>query len=304
MMDAFSRIGWIPATDPPRLSYNYAGGAYFETMDIPLLEGRLFTDGDHAVGPSKVLISKRAAEILFPGESPIGRQIRMFVDGRPSAVGWETVIGVVGDVRLRSFRQDGPDPMVYRPAIGPDPRSWAVGTPAYIVKTARAELIANDVRKAMGEFSPGAPVYRIFTMQGLADRANAQLSFTMLMIGIAAALALVLGTVGLYAVLSYVVAQRTREIAVRMALGAEAPRVRRMVVVQGGRVALAGVAIGVVAALGVTSVLDSLLFGVESLDAATFAAMPAVMLLVAALACYLPARRASSVDPMEALRAD
>ena len=293
-----------PTAPPIRLFYNYAGGEYFETMGIPLREGRLFNGADHGLGTATVLLSRRAADLLFPGESPIGRQIRFMNDSGPGPVGWETVVGVVGDVRLESFRQAEPDPMVYRPAVGPLPKSWAVGTPAYVVKTARAEGIASDVREAMHALSPGAPVYRVFTMDGLATRAKAQLSFTALMLAIAAGLALVLGAVGLYGVLSYVVAQRTREIAVRMALGAEAPRVRRMVVLQGGRVALLGIALGVVAALGLTSVLESLLFGVQTFDVATFAAMPAMMLAVAAVACYLPARRASAVDPMEALRAD
>ena len=147
-------------------------------------------------------------------------------------------------------------------------------------------------------------MYRLFTMATLADRAMAQLSFTTLMLAIAAGLALVLGTVGLYGVLSYVVSQRTREIAVRMALGAERASVRRMVVLQGGRVALVGVALGVVAALGVTGVLQSLLFGVQAFDAVTFIGMSGVMLVVALLASYLPAYRASSVDPMEALRGE
>ena len=145
-------------------------------------------------------------------------------------------------------------------------------------------------------------MYRIFTMKGLADRALAQVSFTTLMLGIASALALILGAIGLYGVLSYVVSQRTREIAVRMALGAEASTVRRMVVLQGGRVALIGVGIGIVAALAVTGVLKSLLFGVQALDAPTFVAMSMVMLAVALVASYLPALRASSVDPNTALR--
>jgi ABC-type antimicrobial peptide transport system permease subunit len=147
-------------------------------------------------------------------------------------------------------------------------------------------------------------MYRLFTMETLADRALAQLSFTTLMLAIAAGLALVLGTVGLYGVLSYVVSQRTREIAVRMALGAERAAVRRMVVLQGGRVALVGVALGVVVALAVTGVLQSLLFGVQAFDAVTFIGMSAVMLVVALLASYLPAYRASSVDPMQALRGE
>lgn len=292
-----------PTSEPPRVFYTYAAGTYFETMRVPLVGGRLFSDGDHT-GTANVLISKRAADLLFPGENPVGRQVRLMVDGNPGPVGWETVVGVVGDVRLEGFRQADPNPMIYRPLVGPAPRSWAVGTPAYVVKSARAEAIGNDIRAMLREFVPGAPMYRVFTMDELAHRANAALSFTMLLLAIAAGLALVLGAVGLYGVLSYVVAQRTREIAVRMALGAEAPRVRRMVVLQGGRVALIGVAAGVVAALGMTSLLDSLLFGVKPLDIATFAAMPALMLVVAGVACYVPARRASSVDPMQALRAD
>ena len=147
-------------------------------------------------------------------------------------------------------------------------------------------------------------MYRIFTMEGLAARSMAQLSFTMLMIVIAAALSVVLGAVGVYGVLSYVVAQRRPELAVRMALGAQASSVRRMVVMQGSRVTMLGVALGILAALGLTGVLESLLFGVKALDMPTFVAMSALMLVVAFLASYLPARRASSVDPLDALRGD
>jgi ABC-type antimicrobial peptide transport system permease subunit len=147
-------------------------------------------------------------------------------------------------------------------------------------------------------------MYRIFTMDGLADRALAQISFTTLLLAIASGLALVLGAVGLYGVLSYVVSQRVREIAVRIALGAETRAVRRMVVWQGARVALLGVAIGVLVALGVTGVLKSLLFRVEEIDMTTFTAMSAVMLIVAMVASYIPAYRASAVDPVEALRGE
>jgi ABC-type antimicrobial peptide transport system permease subunit len=172
------------------------------------------------------------------------------------------------------------------------------------VKSTRADLMLPDVRALLRQYAPESPMYRIFTMDGLAARSLAQLSFTMLMLGIASGLALILGAVGLYGVLSYVVTQRTKEIAVRMALGAEASAVRRMVVLQGGRVALIGVGLGILIALGVTRVLESLLFGVKALDAPTFLAMSGVMLAVALLASYIPAHRASSVDPIQALRAE
>ena len=147
-------------------------------------------------------------------------------------------------------------------------------------------------------------MYRVFTMKRLAANAMASLSFTMVMLGIAATLALILGAVGLYGVLSYVVAQRTREIGIRMALGAETTALRRMVVAQGGRVTLLGVVIGVVAAVLLTDVLETLLFGVEAVDVPTFIAMSGVMIGVALLASYIPARRASSMDPVQSLRAE
>jgi ABC-type antimicrobial peptide transport system permease subunit len=147
-------------------------------------------------------------------------------------------------------------------------------------------------------------MYRVFTMEELAARSMGSLTFTMLMVGIAAGLALILGAVGLYGVLSYGVTRRTREIGVRMALGAEGGVVRRMVVAQGARVALVGVAVGVLASIGLTRYLENLLFGVEPLDVLTFSAVSVVMVGVALLASYLPARRASLVDPVVALRAE
>jgi putative ABC transport system permease protein len=145
-------------------------------------------------------------------------------------------------------------------------------------------------------------MYRVFTMEQLAANTMAELSFTMLMLGFAAALAVILGAVGIYGVLSYNVTQRTQEIGLRMALGAQASQLRRMIVAQGSRVTIVGVVIGVVAAWAVTRLLETLLFGVDSLDALTFAAMTALMLGVAILASYFPARRASAVDPMTSLR--
>lgn len=147
-------------------------------------------------------------------------------------------------------------------------------------------------------------MYRVYTMAGLAARSMIQLSFTLLTLGIVSALALFLGAVGLYGVLSCVVAERTREIGVRMALGATAAAVRRMVVAQGARVVALGVAIGLLAALAATRALAGLLYGVAAVDGPTFVAMAALMLAIGGLAAYLPARRASRVDPCESLRGD
>jgi ABC-type antimicrobial peptide transport system permease subunit len=147
-------------------------------------------------------------------------------------------------------------------------------------------------------------MYRVYTMEGLAAEARLPLAFTMLTLGVISLLAVILGTVGQYGVLSYIVAERTREIGVRMALGAQASRVQRMVVGQGARVLLVGVVIGLAGAAASTRALRSLLFGVGSLDAATFAGVAGAMVLVGLLAAWLPARRASRVDPMESLRGE
>ena len=286
----------------PLLPFSQVGGDYFRTIGIPLLSGRSFERSDHATGSANLIVSRSAAQLLWPNEDPVGKRMRYGSD--PAKDPWLTVVGVVGDVRLQGFRQPTVDPMIYLPMVGPTARQWVVGSPAYVVKSSRAASMAQDVRALIREYAPESPMYRVFTMEALADRAVAQLTFTTLMLAIASGLALVLGAVGLYGVLSYVVSQRTREIAVRMALGAETTAVRRMVVVQGGRVALLGVGLGILVALGVTGVLKSLLFGVDAFDTATFAVMSAVMLVVAMLASYVPAYRASSVDPMQALRGE
>jgi putative ABC transport system permease protein len=152
--------------------------------------------------------------------------------------------------------------------------------------------------------APEAPVYREFTMEFLAQRSMVQLSFTMLTLGVVSGLAMILGAVGLYGVLSYVVAERTREIGVRMALGATSAAVRRMVVSQGARVVLTGAVIGVVVALASTRLLDTLLYGVDAVNPIVFVTMSIMMVGIGMLASYVPARRASRVDPIESLRND
>jgi predicted permease len=270
-----------------------AGGAYFQTMGIALKQGRYFDRVEEEQGIRNVIISEAAAKVLFPGEEPIGKQVRPAAGGSDA---WYTVIGVVEDVLVDDLRRTTPEPMVYLPGVST--------SPAYVMKSRRAHQLAPEVRAIIREVAPNSPMYRVFTMEGLAAKAMASLSFTMAMVSIAALLALVLGAVGLYAVLSYGVTQRTQEIGVRMALGAESKAVRRMFVWQGTRVALLGIVLGALAAVALTRNIQSLLFGVGRLDALTFAAMSTVMLAVALVASYIPARRASRVDPLVALRSE
>ena len=278
--------------EAPLVRVAAAGGAYFQTMGIALLNGRYFARVEEEQGIRNVIISQAAARLLFPDEDPLNKQVRPATGGPD----WYNVIGVVEDVLVDDLRRDSPEPMVYLPGVSP--------SPAYVMRSSRADQLAPEVRTIIREMLPTSPMYRIFTMERLAGNAMASLSFTMLMVGLAAALALILGAVGLYGVLAYRVTRSAREIGVRMALGAQANSVRWMFVRQGGQVALVGVVVGVLAAVGLTRYIQTLLFGVERLDVAAFAGMSSVMLAVALLASYVPARRASRVDPVIALRTE
>jgi predicted permease len=280
------------------INVTFEAGDYFKAMGISVLQGRALETSDHEANPRNVVISRTAANMLWPGKDPLGRRLQ-----RQGLTTWETVVGVVEDVLQNNFREK-PQPLVYFPLVGPQPRSWAISSPAYVVKTARAETIAPEIRELVREVAPSAPMYRMYTMAGLAKDSMTELSFTLMTLGVVSALALILGAVGLYGVLSYVVAQRTREIGVRMALGAQASRVRAMVVAQGARVVGFGVVIGVAVAFTATRTLGSLLFGVEAVDTTTFVVMSASMLGIGLLASYVPARRASLVDPIESLRGE
>ena len=279
--------------ESPRVRYAGAGGAYFQTMGISLLSGRYFDRIEEEQAAQKLIVSQSAAKLLFPGENPIDKTLRP-----ATATGdtWFTVVGVVEDVLLDDLRRKSPEPMVYLPGVSP--------SPAYVMKSSRADQLEPEVRAIIRDMIPESPMYRIFTMERLASNTMASLSFTMLMVSIAAGLALVLGAVGLYGVLSYLAMRRTREIGVRMALGADARSVRRMFVWQGMRVALLGVIVGAAIAIGLTKYIQTLLFDVGRLDVTAFAATSAVMLAVAVFASYIPARRASRVDPVVALRLD
>ena len=279
--------------EAPLVRVAAAGGAYFQTMGIELKRGRFFDRAEEERGIQNVIISAAAAAMLFPGEDPLQKQVRP-----ATATGdtWFTVIGVVEDVKVDDLRRKSPEPMVYLPGVST--------SPAYVLKSTRAHQLEPEVRAIIREMIPESPMYRIFTMERLAANAMANLSFTMFMVSLAAGLALILGAVGLYGVLSYRATQRRQEIGVRMALGAEAKTVRRMFVWQGGQVALLGVVVGVVAAIGLTKYIQTLLFDIGRLDVTAFAGMSVVMIAVALLASYIPARRASRVDPVIALRTE
>ena len=281
------------------LDQNFTGGDYFPAMGIEVLTGRSFTASEAVTPNTNVVISRSAAAKLWPDQNAVGQRLR-----RPGANSpWFNVVGVVDDVKQDDWREAS-EAVVYFPLTGPTPTSWAMGSPAYVVKSPRAATMLREVRELVRQIAPEAPVYREFTMEFLAQRSMVQLSFTMLTLGVVSALALILGAVGLYGVLSYIVAERTREIGVRMALGATTGVVRRQVVSQGTKVVLVGVGLGLAVAFAATRLLGALLFDVKPVDLVVFVAMSLTMIFVGMLASYVPARRASGVDPIEALRGD
>ncbi len=281
------------------LAQNFVAGDYFQAMGITLLRGRAFTN-DEAVAPNNsVIVSRSAADQLWPNQDPVGKPLRRGGNTPRDLI----VVGVVADVKQLDWRDNG-DAGVYLPLTGPTADAWSLGSPAYVVKSPRAAALTREVRELVRQVAPEAPVYREFTMDFLAERAMVQLTFTMLTLGIVSALALILGAVGLYGVLAYVVAGRTKEIGVRMALGSTSDAVQKMVVLQGLRVVALGVGVGVIVAVASTRVLSTMLYGISALDPLVFVATSLTLLAVGALASYVPARRASLVDPVESLRGE
>jgi predicted permease len=282
------------------LKTNIAAGDAFGVLGISLLKGRAFTDDEAHTPNSSVVVSRAAAARLWPGQEALGQRLRRLVgqDLVPF-----TVVGVVEDVRQDDWREEG-EATVYFPLTGPTPASWRITSPGYVVRSPRADALREEVRAEVRQVAPEAPVYREHTMESLARRSTLQLSFTLLTFAVVSGLALLLAAIGLYGVLSYVVAARTREIGVRMALGATPGAVRRQVVSQGTRVVLVGVAVGVAVALASTRLLGALLYQVHPGDPVVLALVSLAMLAIGVLASYVPALRASSVDPMVALRSE
>jgi putative ABC transport system permease protein len=263
---------------------------YFATMGIPILQGRDFTERD---GPesTNLIISDAIARRLWPNEDPLGKRLRPGTNNP-----WMTVVGVAGDVR-NSLDQE-PRPTIYFSAA-----QLGFNAMTLVVRTAgNPESMSAVVRNEIARLDPKLPVYNIRTMSAIHDEATGQPRFQAALLGLFAVVALVLAAVGIYGVMSYLVTERSREIGIRMALGAEARDVLKLVVGQGMKLAIVGVLIGLGGSLALTRLMQTLLFGVNPTDPPTFIAITLLLTFVALLACWLPARRAARVDPMIALR--
>jgi predicted permease len=289
--------------------YRPVGAHYFQTLGIPLRRGRLFDERDGSASPRALIISEAMAKKYWPKEDPVGAVVTIAkglapeVEDRP-----REVVGVVGDVHEQGLDRDAP-PVLYIP-IGQEPNgfaamanailpsSWAVrgsGDPGSLARAAQQEMLRAD---------PDLSVARVMTMDSLVAKSLASQNFTMILLGAFGGIALLLAAIGIYGVMSYTVQQRTNEMGIRIALGARTGQLLRLVMGHGLTLAAFGVTIGLAVSFGLTRLMSSLLYGVKANDAATFAAVAGALCAVAAMACYIPARRATRVDPITALRCE
>jgi putative ABC transport system permease protein len=285
---------------PPMFWYKYTTPGYFEAMGISVVAGRAFEQADHEQSLGNIIVSRALADRLWPGQEVLGKRVR--IDGDTTATGWERIVGVVENTRDLGLRKE-PLELVYHPLVGPHvDGSWSIPRLSYVIRARNPMDLVAGVREAVREMDPNLPLAGIQTMESVMAESILQLTFTALALGIAAVMALILGAVGLYGVLSYVVSQRTREIGVRIALGARTGQVLGMVVTSGVKLTLLGLVLGLVGAGALTRLLQELLFGTKPLDPVTFAGMSLVLLGVSLLASWLPARRAAGVDPVQSMR--
>jgi putative ABC transport system permease protein len=277
-------VAWISSASP----------GYFRTMGMRLIAGREFTERDNESSPKVVIISEAAARRHFPNENPIGKRIG---NGRPD--GWREIVGVTADVKHFGLNQDARVSMFFPDRQQPSRQMFIVA------RTAADPLsLSSALRGAVAAMDKNLAISNINPMEEITAQSIGQERFTLLLLGLFSALALLLAVAGIYGVMSYAVAQQTHEIGIRVAIGAQTRDVLRMVIRQGMVLVSAGVGIGLASALALTRFIRGLLFGVSATDPMTFVGVAALLALVALVACYLPARRASKVDPMVALRCE
>jgi putative ABC transport system permease protein len=289
-----------PETKPDEkvsMDYQIVSKDYFATLGIPVLRGRGFAAQDTSTAPRVIIINETMAQRYWPNEDPVGK--RMAIGESSKDTSWRTIVGVVGDVRHASLT-DPPVPFAfidYRQDLESWPRM------GFVMKTQTdPEALISAVRGSLVSIDPQQPVYAIESMEKLLATTVAPRKFVMSLIGALAFIAVSLAVIGIYSVISFSVSERTREIGIRMALGAKRRDVLTMILSQGMRVASVGIVVGLAVALTITRLLISLLFEVSPTDPKTFAAVALTLAVVAFLACYLPARRATKVDPLVALR--
>jgi putative ABC transport system permease protein len=293
-----------PVTDgkPSGLRY-HVSPAYFQTMGIELLKGRLFTAGDTPNTPMVVIIDEVLAQRYFPNEEPLGQRLKSSAD----APSWE-IVGIVRHAEPNSLDAQGPTPAQFYLNFNQIPAERLPGYVRRINLLTRTEVeplsLVTAVRGQVAALNKDQAVFNVRAMEQTVAQSVAPRRFSMLLLTVFAVVALALASLGIYGLMSYAVAQRTREIGVRMALGAQGNDVLKLVIGQGLKLALIGVALGLVASVALTRTMKTLLFGVSATDPTTFTAIALLLITVALLACFVPARRATKVNPITALRSE
>jgi predicted permease len=297
--DGFAAAGAEPA---PLLWLNAVSPGYFGVMNIAVLRGREFTEADTAEGTRSVILSSETAQRFWPGQDATGKHIRFVGENQ-----WRTVVGVVAEVKGQDLQHNSPDwtrGTFYVP-YGPGATLENGTVPAamtLVVRSSMGPRLEQSVRGLVGSLNPEAPVTEVRSMGEVMSEAAATPRSLAVLFGSFAGLALVLGVVGIYGVISFFVGQRTREFGIRLAFGAQRKDVLRLVIGEGLSFTLVGIGVGLAAALGLTRLLTTQLYGVSATDWIDFASVAALFTVVAIAACYLPARRATRVDPIVALR--
>jgi putative ABC transport system permease protein len=282
------------------VTFDAASPDFFKTVGARLVSGRYFTAADRDSAPAVAIVNEHMAKYYWPGANAIGKRFRFGgASDDTTQSPWITVVGVVADMR-----RTGVDMPVRNESFMPLAQSPSFGN-LVVIRSARDPMsLVSSVRAALRSLDPTQPISNIRTMDDLLSGLVAQRRFSATLVASFALLALILATIGAYGVTSYLVAQRTKEIGVRLALGADAASVTRLVVLDGMRVGVLGLGVGVLGALATTRLASSLLFGVSPRDPVTIGGVSVFLLLVVACANYLPARRAAHVDPLIALRQD
>jgi len=268
-------------------------------MNIPVIQGRAFTDQDNDKVPLRLMINQALAEKNFPGEDPIGKRLTFGAVDKNKEPLWSEIIGVTANVRSLELREEAPPEVYFTMRQNPFGHMTMV-----IRSTVEPSSLTSSVRQAVAEVDSIVPVSDIQTMDHIVSESVTQPRFNLFLLGLFSAIALLLSAAGIYGVTAYSVTQRTQELGIRLALGAQVSDVLKMILGQGMTVIAIGLVIGLAAAFGLMRLMRSLLFGVGENDPLTFVAITLVLAGVALLACFIPARRAAKVDPLIALRAE
>jgi putative ABC transport system permease protein len=296
------RVEGRPITTPdkwPMVNYRTVSPNYFRAMSIPVVQGRAYTDRDNLSAPLVMIINQQTAREIFPDENPIGKRITFGNTDQNKQPVWFEIVGVVADVRSLELREES-QAEIYFSSL----QDYWPAMSLVVRSTVEPSSLAGSVRQVVNEVDKSVPVSEVKTMEHVVSESITQPRFNLFLLGLFGTVAMLLSAAGIYGVTAYTVTQRTHELGIRLALGAQVGDVLKMILGQGMAVIGVGLVLGLVAAFWLMRLLRSLLFGVGENDLLTFVAITFVLLIVALIACYIPARRATKVDPLEALRAE